>query len=139
MVAVEVAVAETVSETDGIAVEEAETAAGKATVAADVPAVAPTNRNAKDVYKRQLVFAGYGIIAPEYGKNDFEGIENPRDKVAVVIVNDPGLGSDNTDYFNGDIMTYYGRWMYKFEEGARQGLKGVLIDVYKRQEYNSLF
>lgn len=80
-----------------------------------------------DIDNAELVFAGYGIVAPEYGKNDFEGIENPQDKVAVVIVNDPGLGSDNTDYFNGDIMTYYGRWMYKFEEGARQGLKGVLI------------
>lgn len=74
-----------------------------------------------------LVFAGYGIVAPEYGKNDYAGIENPQDKVAIVIVNDPGLGSDNTDYFNGDIMTYYGRWMYKYEEAARQGLKGVLI------------
>ena len=80
-----------------------------------------------DIDNAELVFAGYGIVAPEYGKNDFEGIENPQDKVAVVIVNDPGLGSDNTDYFNGDIMTYYGRWMYKFEEGARQGLKGDLI------------
>ena len=51
-----------------------------------------------DIDNAELVFAGYGIVAPEYGKNDFEGIENPRDKVAVVIVNDPGLGSDNTDY-----------------------------------------
>lgn len=75
----------------------------------------------------ELVFAGYGIVAPEYGKNDFEGIENPQEKVAVVIVNDPGLGSDDTTYFNGDAMTYYGRWMYKLEEGTRQGLKGILI------------
>lgn len=74
-----------------------------------------------------LVFAGYGIVAPEYGKNDFAGIENPQDKVAVVMINDPGLGSDDTAYFKGDTMTYYGRWMYKFEEAARQGLKGVLI------------
>lgn len=74
-----------------------------------------------------LVFAGYGIVAPEYGKNDFAGIENPQDKVAVVMINDPGLGSDDTLYFKGDTMTYYGRWMYKFEEAARQGLKGVLI------------
>lgn len=74
-----------------------------------------------------LVFAGYGIVAPEYGKNDYAGIENPQDKVAIVIVNDPGLGSDDETYFKGDIMTYYGRWMYKYEEAARQGLKGVLI------------
>jgi Zn-dependent M28 family amino/carboxypeptidase len=42
------------------------------------------------------------------------------------MVNDPGLGSTG-HYFKGDTMTYYGRWKYKFEEGARQGLKGVLI------------
>lgn len=76
--------------------------------------------------KAELVFAGYGIVAPEYGKNDYEGIENPENKVAIVMVNDPGLGSTG-HYFKGDTMTYYGRWTYKFEEGARQGLKGVLI------------
>lgn len=80
-----------------------------------------------DIDKAELVFAGYGIVAPEYGKNDFEGIENPAGKVAIVIVNEPGLGGEDETYFNGDIMTYYGRWTYKFEEGARQGLKGVLI------------
>lgn len=74
----------------------------------------------------ELVFAGYGIVAPEYGKNDYAGIENPENKVAVVMVNDPGLGTTG-HYFKGDTMTYYGRWTYKFEEGARQGLKGVLI------------
>ena len=76
--------------------------------------------------KAELVFAGYGIVAPEYGKNDYAGIQNPENKVAVVMVNDPGLGSTG-HYFKGDTMTYYGRWTYKFEEGARQGLKGVLI------------
>lgn len=80
-----------------------------------------------NIENSNLVFAGYGIVAPEYNKNDFAGIENPQNKVAIVFVNDPGLGSDDSSYFNGDIMTYYGRWMYKFEEGARQGLKGVLI------------
>ena len=80
-----------------------------------------------DIKNAELVFAGYGIVAPEYGKNDFRSIDNPQDKVALVIVNDPGLGSDDTEYFNGDNMTYYGRWTYKLEEAARQGLKGVLI------------
>lgn len=75
----------------------------------------------------EMVFAGYGIVAPEYGKNDFAGIENPQNKIAVVIVNDPGLDNPDQTIFNGDVMTYYGRWTYKFEEGARQGLKGVLI------------
>lgn len=76
--------------------------------------------------RAELVFAGYGIVAPEYGKNDYAGIDHPENKVAVVFVNDPGLGTAG-DYFKGDTMTYYGRWTYKFEEGARQGLKGVLI------------
>lgn len=80
-----------------------------------------------DINDAELVFAGYGIVAPEYGKNDFYGIENPENKVAVVLVNDPGLGNSDSDYFKGDIMTYYGRWKYKFEEGSRQGLKGILI------------
>jgi len=79
-----------------------------------------------DVKGAELFFAGYGIVAPEYGKDDYRGLENPENKIAIVIVNDPGLGS-GTDYFSGDTMTYYGRWTYKFEEGARQGLKGVLI------------
>jgi len=74
----------------------------------------------------ELIFAGYGIVAKEFGKNDYEGLTEAHDKVAVVFVNDPGLGSD-TDYFSGDAMTYYGRWTYKFEEASRQGLKGVLI------------
>ena len=80
-----------------------------------------------EVNDARLVFAGYGIVAPEYGKDDFAGIENPEETVAVVIVNDPGLGSDDTSYFKGDEMTYYGRWRYKFEEGDRQRLRGVLI------------
>ena len=77
--------------------------------------------------KVPLFFAGYGIVAPEYGKNDYAGISHPSEKVAVVIVNDPGLGSTDSTYFKGDAMTYYGRWKYKFEEGDRQGVKGVLI------------
>ena len=80
-----------------------------------------------EIEEAELVFAGYGIVAPEYGKNDYAGIENPQNKIAVVLINDPGLGKGDDSYFKGDVMTYYGRWTYKFEEGARQGLKGVLI------------
>lgn len=79
-----------------------------------------------DIRDAQLVFAGYGIVAPEFGKDDYRNITDPGNKIAVVIVNDPGLGSEG-DYFHADAMTYYGRWTYKLEEGARQGLKGVLI------------
>ncbi len=75
----------------------------------------------------EMFFAGYGIVAPEYGKDDYAGIENKENKIAVVIVNDPGLGSDDASYFEGNVMTFYGRWKYKLMEGARQGVKGVLI------------
>lgn len=93
----------------------------------DYVAFSARNDHKIDIGNAELIFAGYGIVAPEYGKNDFEGIRDPEDKVAIVMVNDPGLGSSHSDYFNGDNMTYYGRWMYKMEEAARQGLKGVLI------------
>lgn len=93
----------------------------------DYVAFSARNESRIDIRGSELVFAGYGISAPEYGKNDFRGIANPEEKVAVVLVNDPGLGGGDPGYFNGDNMTYYGRWTYKLEEAARQGLKGVLI------------
>jgi len=73
-----------------------------------------------------LVFAGYGIVAPEYNWNDYKGID-VKGKVVVVLVNDPGFGSDDKSFFKGNEMTYYGRWTYKYEEAARQGAKGLLI------------
>ena len=74
----------------------------------------------------ELVFAGYGIVAPEYAWNDYEGIDWTG-KTAVVLVNDPGFGSGDSSLFKGDEMTYYGRWTYKYEEAARQGAAGVII------------
>lgn len=71
-----------------------------------------------------LVFAGYGIVAPEYKWNDYEGLD-VKGKTVVVMINDPGF-SDST-LFKGNAMTYYGRWTYKFEEAARQGAAGILI------------
>jgi Zn-dependent M28 family amino/carboxypeptidase len=73
-----------------------------------------------------LVFAGYGIVAPEYQWDDYYGLD-VRDKVVVVLVNDPGLASGQKELFNGNAMTYYGRWTYKYEEAARHGAKGILI------------
>lgn len=80
-----------------------------------------------DLKDCELFFAGYGIVAPEYGKNDYEGLENPANKIAVVLINDPGLDNPDSTYFAGNEMTYYGRWTYKMEEGMRQGLAGVLV------------
>lgn len=73
-----------------------------------------------------LVFAGYGVVAPEYNWNDYEGLD-VKGKVVLVLVNDPGFNSGDSTLFKGKTMTYYGRWTYKFEEAARQGAKGCLI------------
>jgi Zn-dependent M28 family amino/carboxypeptidase len=73
----------------------------------------------------ELVFAGFGITAPEYGRDDFQGMDLTG-KTILVFVNDPGYGTTDS-YFKGNTMTYYGRWTYKFEEAARRGAKGCLI------------
>jgi Zn-dependent M28 family amino/carboxypeptidase len=70
-----------------------------------------------------LVFCGYGVVAPEYQWNDFK--DSVKGKIVVVLINDPQL-PDQTK-FGGKAMTYYGRWTYKFEEAARQGAAGALI------------
>jgi Zn-dependent M28 family amino/carboxypeptidase len=74
----------------------------------------------------ELVFAGFGIVAPEYGWDDYKDL-NVRGKTVVVLVNDPGLYTNDSTLFKGREMTYYGRWTYKFEEAARQGARGILI------------
>jgi Zn-dependent M28 family amino/carboxypeptidase len=75
---------------------------------------------------QDLVFAGYGVVAPEYNWNDYAGLD-VKGKVVLVLVNDPGFNSGDSSLFKGNTMTYYGRWTYKFEEAARQGAKGCLI------------
>lgn len=72
----------------------------------------------------ELVFAGFGIVAPEYDWNDYEGLD-VKGKTVVVMVSDPGRYDKNL--FKADTMTYYGRWRYKFEEAGRQGATGILI------------
>jgi Zn-dependent M28 family amino/carboxypeptidase len=74
--------------------------------------------------KGDLVFVGYGIVAPEQGWNDYEGAD-VKNKIVVALVNDPGL-QDST-IFRGAILTYYGRWTYKIEEARRQGAAGILL------------
>jgi Zn-dependent M28 family amino/carboxypeptidase len=74
----------------------------------------------------ELIFAGYGVVAPEYNWNDYAGID-VKGKVVLVLVNDPGFNAGDTTLFKGKTMTYYGRWTYKYEEAARQGAKAVLI------------
>lgn len=74
----------------------------------------------------ELVFVGYGVVAPEYNWNDYQGIDMTG-KTAVILVNDPGFRSPEGELFKGNTMTYYGRWTYKFEEAARQGAVGAII------------
>lgn len=74
----------------------------------------------------QLVFVGYGVVAPEYGWDDYAGIDM-RGKTAVILVNDPGYATQDPERFNGNAMTYYGRWTYKYEEAARQGAAGAIV------------
>ncbi|HVJ39711.1 MAG TPA: M28 family metallopeptidase [Stenotrophomonas sp.] len=78
-----------------------------------------------DVANAPLVFVGYGVNAPERKWDDFKGVDL-KGKIAVVLINDPDFESGRGD-FDGKGMTYYGRWTYKYEEGARQGALGVLV------------
>jgi len=71
-----------------------------------------------------IVFVGYGITAPEFGWDDYAGVD-VKGKVVLVIVGDPP--SDDPKFFGGKALTYYGRWTYKFEQAARKGAVGALI------------
>ena len=74
----------------------------------------------------ELVFVGYGVNAPEQGWNDYAGLD-VKGKTVVILVNDPGFHANDESLFDGNRMTYYGRWTYKFEEAARQGAAAALI------------
>ncbi|MBH0067877.1 M28 family metallopeptidase [Pseudoalteromonas sp. NZS100] len=74
----------------------------------------------------ELVFVGYGVNAPEYNWNDYEGLD-VKGKTVVMLVNDPGFATKDPTLFTGDAMTYYGRWTYKYEEASRQGAAGAII------------
>ena len=74
----------------------------------------------------EVVFAGFGVVAPEYNWNDYAGLD-VKGKVVMVMVNDPVFASGDSTLFKGKAMTYYGRWTYKYEEAARQGAKACLI------------
>ena len=83
--------------------------------------VEEVNLNDSDV-----VFVGYGIVAPEYDWNDYEGLD-VEGKTVVMFVNDPGYATGDPELFNGNAMTYYGRWTYKYEEAARPGAKAAFV------------
>jgi len=70
------------------------------------------------------VFVGHGITAPEWNWDDFKGVD-VTGKVLVLFTNEPT--SDDPKFFDGPALTYYGRWVYKYEEGLRRGARAVLI------------
>jgi Zn-dependent M28 family amino/carboxypeptidase len=74
----------------------------------------------------EIVFAGYGVRAPEYQWDDFKG-RDLRGRILVVLVRDPPAPPGQPLIFDGGALTYYGRWTYKVEEAARQGAAAVLI------------
>ena len=83
-------------------------------------------REYRKIRDSEVVFVGYGIVAPEYNWNDYEGID-VKGKTVIILINDPGFATGKLRLFNGRSMTYYGRWTYKFEEAARQGAAAAII------------
>jgi Zn-dependent M28 family amino/carboxypeptidase len=84
-----------------------------------------TNVDAVSIKDAPVVFLGYGVKAPERDWDDFKGMDL-KGKIGIVLINDPDFETGSGD-FGGKAMTYYGRWTYKYEEAARQGLAGLLI------------
>lgn len=81
-------------------------------------------QNPVSQFNAEAVFVGHGITAPEFGWNDYEGVD-VNGKVVVLFTNEPP--SEDPKFFGGKALTYYGRWTYKYEEAARRGAVAVLI------------
>ena len=84
-----------------------------------------------DVKDTDIVFVGYGIVAPEYGWDDYKGLD-VRGKTVLMLVNDapvvdPATGKLDPAIFKGNAMTYYGRWSYKYEIASAKGAAACLI------------
>lgn len=84
------------------------------------------NTNSVSFEPTDVVFVGYGAVAPEYGWDDYAS-QDYAGKTVIMLVNDPGFATGDPALFNGKAMTYYGRWTYKFEEAARQGATAALV------------
>ena len=73
-----------------------------------------------------IVFVGYGIVAPEYGWDDYKDVD-VRGKTILMLINDPPIPDPadpaklDSKMFKGRAMTYYGRWTYKYEIAAQKG------------------
>lgn len=92
----------------------------------DMVASSKREQDSVSLENSELVFVGYGVNAPEYGWNDYEGVD-VEGKTVVMLINDPGFENPDGDKFQGKTMTYYGRWSYKYEEASRQGAAAAII------------
>ena len=94
--------------------------------------VGPSSRLVPHVAAKDtdVVFVGYGVVAPEFGWDDYKGVD-VRGKTVVMLINDPPVaGADgqlDPKVFGGKAMTYYGRWTYKYEIAAAKGAAACLI------------
>ncbi|MGB2427080.1 MAG: M28 family metallopeptidase [Alteromonas sp.] len=92
----------------------------------DMVASSKREQDSVSLENSELVFVGYGVNAPEYDWNDYEGLD-VTGKTVVILINDPGFENPDSGKFQGTTMTYYGRWSYKYEEASRQGAAGAII------------
>ncbi|MGH7695613.1 MAG: M28 family metallopeptidase [Gemmatimonadaceae bacterium] len=98
----------------------------------DYVAVSRHERPRVDVVGSDLVFVGYGVVAPEYGWDDYKGVD-VRGKTIVMLINDPAITTpiDTSQFdstmFRGKAMTYYGRWTYKYEIASQKGAAAAII------------
>jgi Zn-dependent M28 family amino/carboxypeptidase len=103
-------------------------AGGKTLAPAFGPEVVFANANghAETRFDAPVVFVGYGIRADDEHWNDFGGVD-VKGKLIIAMVNDPQPTSAEPNRFGGKSLTWYGRWVYKFEEAVRQGASGILL------------
>ncbi|HET7825905.1 MAG TPA: PA domain-containing protein, partial [Anaeromyxobacter sp.] len=97
--------------------------AAELAVPSDAVVVAGVPRESVRLAGAEVVFVGYGIVAPEYRWDDYAGAD-VRGKVVLVMNDDP---SDDPELFAGKTRLYYGRWTYKYEEAARHGAAGAIV------------
>ncbi len=98
----------------------------------DYVAVSYTLQPEVEVTNAEIVFVGYGVVAPEYGWDDYKDVD-VRGKTILMLINDPAIPDPDdpskldTSVFKGRAMTYYGRWTYKYEIAAEKGAAAAII------------
>ena len=98
----------------------------------DYVAVTRHERPQVDVVNSDVVFVGYGVVAPEYGWDDYKDVD-VRGKTILMLINDPAIAAPNDSaqldsaVFRGKAMTYYGRWTYKYEIASEKGAAAAII------------